>query len=73
MHQLSDVIKHFGGISGLAAALECTTQAISQWDDGLIPENRAFQIEVLSKGKFKASKLPIKKRGFLKRDSALSA
>jgi transcriptional repressor of cell division inhibition gene dicB len=62
MHQFSDVIKHFGGISGLAAALECTTQAISQWDE-LIPEQRAYQIEVLSKGKFKASRLPVKKRG----------
>jgi len=62
MHQLSDVIKHFGGISGLAAALECTTQAISQWDE-LIPEQRAYQIEVITKGKFKASQLPVKKRG----------
>lgn len=61
MSTLGDVIKHFGGITALAAKLGCTTQAISQWG-GAIPEPRAFQIEVLSKGKFKASRLPVKKR-----------
>ena len=61
MHTFQEVIEHFGGITALADKLNVSTQAISQWD-GLIPETRAFQIEVLSEGRFKASKLPVRRR-----------
>lgn len=60
MHSFEEVLRHFEGISGLARTLGVTTQAISQWK-GEIPENRAYQIEVLSKGHFKATRLPIRK------------
>lgn len=59
MHSLQDVIEHFEGITGLAHALGISTQAISQWD-GQIPPQRAYQIEVVSGGKFKATRLPIR-------------
>lgn len=60
MHTFQEVIEHFEGITGLAKQLGCTTQAISQWK-GQIPEPRAYQIEVLSKGRFKADRLPVRK------------
>jgi transcriptional repressor of cell division inhibition gene dicB len=50
-----DVIKHFGGIVNLAKALKITPHAIYQWKK--IPLARAFQIELLTNGKFKAKKL----------------
>jgi hypothetical protein len=59
-HSFSEVLEHFGGITGLANALGVTTQAISQWEEE-IPEGRAYQIEVLSKGKYKAAQLPVRK------------
>lgn len=60
MHSVEEVFEHFGGITALARRLGCTSQAISQWN-GEIPEARAFQIEVLSNGRFKADRLPIRK------------
>ena len=60
MHSFEEVLKHFDGITGLARKLGVTTQAISQWK-GFIPETRAYQIEVLSEGHFKADRLPIRK------------
>lgn len=59
MYSFEDVVAHFEGITGLANALGITTQAISQWG-GRIPPQRAYQIEVLSRGKFKATRLPIR-------------
>lgn len=60
MHSFEEVVEHFGGITPLAKRLGCTSQAISQWN-GEFPEGRAFQIEVLSEGRFKADRLPIRK------------
>jgi len=60
MHSFEEVVQHFGGITALARRLGCTSQAISQWKNE-IPEPRAFQIEVLSGGRFKADRLPIRK------------
>lgn len=48
-----DAIDHFGGANKLAQALGCKPQAISQWSD-LVPQGRAYQIEVLTGGKLKA-------------------
>lgn len=67
MHSFHEVIEYFGGITPLAAELGVTTQAISQWDE-IFPEGRAYQIEVLSKGHFKASCLPTRK--LLQRDQS---
>lgn len=48
-----DALDHFGGVVGLAKALGCKPQAISQWGE-TIPKGRAYQIEVLTGGKLKA-------------------
>lgn len=49
------VINHFGGILALAKALKIKPQAIYQWKD--IPEQRAYQIHLLTKGKIPLSYL----------------
>lgn len=60
MHTLQDVIEHFGGTHrSLAEALGVHRATVTMWG-GEIPPNRAYQIEVLSKGKFKAKNLPVR-------------
>jgi len=54
-NKLKEVLNYFGGVSGLANALQIDRHAIYQWKK--IPLGRAYQIEVLSNGKFKASQL----------------
>jgi hypothetical protein len=62
MATFDEIIEHFGGThQSLADALGCTREAVTMWN-GIIPESRAFQIEVLSKGKFRANSLPSKRR-----------
>jgi len=62
MVTFQDVLVHFGGThQSLAAALGITREAVTMWG-GEIPAQRAFQIEVASKGKFKASDLPVRTR-----------
>jgi DNA-binding transcriptional regulator YdaS (Cro superfamily) len=48
-----DALDHFGGVVGLAKALGCKPQAISQWGE-TIPKGRAYQIEVVTGGALKA-------------------
>jgi len=52
------VIEHFGGTKEICEALEVTKGAISQWRQDGIPELRQYQIETLTKGKFKAERKP---------------
>lgn len=47
-----DALDHFGGVVGLAKALGCKPQAISQWGN-TIPQGRAYQIEVVTGGALK--------------------
>lgn len=61
MHSFQEIVEYFGGVTAMAKALDVTTQAISQWDRE-IPESRAYQIEVLSKGKFRHDRLPVRSR-----------
>ncbi|MFO1257815.1 MAG: Cro/CI family transcriptional regulator [Gammaproteobacteria bacterium] len=56
MDQIDALISYFGSKNKLAAALGVTPPAISQWKD-FIPKGRAYQIEVLTNGKFKAQEL----------------
>ena len=42
-------INHFGGIQALADALDCSSQAIHMWK-GVVPELRAYQLEVITAG-----------------------
>ncbi len=55
---LDKVIEHFGGTKEACEALGVTKGAISQWRADGIPELRQFQIETLTKGKFKAARTP---------------
>ncbi len=48
------VIEHFGSITATAKALGISHVAVSKWDE-TIPQGRAYQIEVLTGGKLKAS------------------
>ena len=62
MITFEQVLDHFGGThESLANALGISREAVTMWK-GEIPEARAFQIEVLSAGKFKAADLPVKRR-----------
>ena len=49
----SEAIKHFGTATKLAKALGITKSAVSLWPEK-IPRGRAFEIQVLTKGKLKA-------------------
>lgn len=50
----AEVIKHFGSVAALAAALGVRRQAIYQWGE-TVPEGRRYEIEVKSGGAFKAA------------------
>lgn len=49
----SDAVKYFGNVSRLAAALNISQAAVSQWNDD-IPELRAHQLEKLTGGALQA-------------------
>lgn len=46
------VVKHFGGISKTANALNISHPAVCRWGE-VIPEKQAFVIERITKGKLK--------------------
>jgi len=50
----SDVLDYFGGVSKTAKALGITKSAVSVWRE-VIPYGRAFQIQLMTKGKLKAN------------------
>lgn len=49
------VIQHFGGVSKLAQALGISRKAIYQWGEEP-PEGRQYQIQLMTSGKFRATK-----------------
>ncbi|MFA7174487.1 MAG: Cro/CI family transcriptional regulator [Kiritimatiellia bacterium] len=50
------VVEYFGGVAETARLLGVSQPAVSQWlKHNRIPPARAVQIEVLTKGKFKAA------------------
>ena len=62
MVTFNEILEHFGGThESLAKALGCSRAAVTMWGEE-IPESRAYQIQVLSDGKFKAEDMPIKGR-----------
>lgn len=48
----SDAVAHFGSSVKLAKAINVTKGAISQWGE-VVPLGRAYQIELITKGKLK--------------------
>lgn len=50
-----EVAEFFGSKTKLALALGIRPSAVTMWGE-TIPESRQYQIQVLSKGKFKAAK-----------------
>lgn len=48
----SEVVKHFGGISKTAIALNISHPAVCRWGK-VIPEKQAFVIERITKGALK--------------------
>jgi hypothetical protein len=67
MFTFDEILDHFGGTHQAladrltASGWEITREAVSMWG-GEIPPGRAYQIEVISGGKFPADRLPIKGR-----------
>lgn len=52
---IQEIIKHFGNQAKLAKKLGIGRAAVNHWSiRGIIPPNRAIQIEKLTEGKFKA-------------------
>ncbi|MBS0289298.1 MAG: helix-turn-helix domain-containing protein [Proteobacteria bacterium] len=58
MDKIEVVASYFGGKANLAKALGVTLTAVSKWKDHF-PKGRAYQIEVLTEGKFKAKNLTL--------------
>ena len=53
---IESVIRYFGKTVDTCNALGVTKGAISQWRQDGIPPMRQYQIEALTKGKFKADR-----------------
>lgn len=51
---MTDAIKYFGSKTKLAAALGISPSAVTMWGE-TVPESRQYQLQVLTKGKLKAS------------------
>lgn len=51
---IDKLIDHFGSVKEMAKALDVYPQAIYQWKEGGIPLLRQYQIQVITKGRFKA-------------------
>lgn len=56
MNQIEELVLYFGSKNKMAKALGITLPAVSKWKKS-IPVSRAYQIQVLTKGKFKAKNL----------------
>ena len=59
MKTIKQVAKYFGNQKALAETLGVTSQAVSLWGQIGVPLARAYQIQVLSRGKFKVAELPL--------------
>lgn len=54
---VDQVLKHFGGKSETARALDISYQAVNQWEDnGYVPEGRQWEIQALTDGHLVAEK-----------------
>lgn len=52
---MEELLEYFGGQAALAKALDVTRGAVSQWvAAGALPPFRAIEVEMITRGKFKA-------------------
>lgn len=52
---IDQVLKHFGGISEVAAAVGISYQAVYQWvENGAVPKGRQWEIQALTSGELQA-------------------
>lgn len=51
----SEIVEYFGGVQQVADALGITYQSVREWPEDRVPEGRQYQIQVLTKGKLKAT------------------
>jgi DNA-binding transcriptional regulator YdaS (Cro superfamily) len=51
-----ELVDHFGSRTALAKALGVSKSAISEWK-GVVPKTRAWQIEVVTDGRFRAAQI----------------
>lgn len=49
-----DAVNYFGSQAKLAKALRISESSVSQWD-GIIPEGRAYKLQVLTGGQLKVN------------------
>jgi DNA-binding transcriptional regulator YdaS (Cro superfamily) len=56
MNKVKEVVEYFGSKGKLARVLDVTPAAISKWGR-YMPKGRAYEIEVITDGKFKAKDL----------------
>ena len=49
------VIAHFGSVRAVAKALDISVQSIYEWPEE-VPYGRQFELEIMTKGKLKASR-----------------
>ncbi len=54
------IVEFFDGPSRMARKFEVTTQALWQWECNGFPPLRGFQCEVLSKGRFRHNRVPLR-------------
>lgn len=57
---IETIIRHFGNQRRLALRLGVSRQAVGEWRRlGIIPANRAIQLEKITDGELKATDMPI--------------
>ncbi len=57
MIRKDEAIKHFGGVTKLAKALDVSRSAVNQWGE-FVPDGRAYQLELITGGELKATPSP---------------
>ena len=64
-----EILDYYGSVAKFGKALKITRQCVNRWG-GVIPELRAYQLEVLTRGR---GKLNFKAREYLKSDELKEA
>jgi hypothetical protein len=60
MHEFSTIVNFFGGPTRMAALFGVRPQSVWLWEQQGFPGQRPFQVEVLSHGKFRHDRVPIR-------------